>query len=76
MNRLKELREEKKLSQTEIANDLKTSQQQWSRWEKEEIRLSYDGLIKVSNYFNTSIDYILYKTDERKPYPKSKEKSE
>ena len=33
--------------------------------------MSYVQLIKLAEYYNTSIDYLLYITDERKPYPKS-----
>ena len=33
--------------------------------------MSYVQLIKLAEYYNTSIDYLLYVTDERKPYPKS-----
>jgi len=29
-----------------------------------------ETLKKLANYYNTSIDYLLYQTDERKPYPK------
>ena len=30
-----------------------------------------DSLIKLAKYYNTSIDYLLCLTDERKPYPRS-----
>ena len=33
--------------------------------------MPYVQLIKLAEYYNTSIDYLLYVTDERKPYPKS-----
>ncbi len=71
MNRLREMREDKDLYQKDIAKILNVSQQQYSRCETEENQLSYDGLIKLANFYNTSIDYLLYRTDERKPYPKS-----
>lgn len=71
MNRLRELREDKDLYQKDIAKLLSVSQQQYSRCETEENQLSYDGLIKLADFYNTSIDYLLYQTDTRKPYPKS-----
>lgn len=71
MNRLRELREDKDLLQKDIAKILNVSQQQYSRCESEENQLSYDGLIKLAEYYNTSIDYLLYRTDRRTPYPKS-----
>ena len=71
MNRLRELREDKDLYQKDIAQLLNVSQQQYSRCETEENQLSYDGLIKLADFYNTSIDYLLYQTDMRKPYPRS-----
>lgn len=71
MNRIKELREDHDLKQKDVAKILNISQQQYARYELEENEMAYGQLIKLSDYYNTSIDYILYVTDERKPYPKS-----
>ena len=71
MNRIKELREDKDLKQKDLAKILNISQQQYARYELEESEMSYDQLNKLANYYNTSIDYLLYRTDERKPYSKS-----
>lgn len=71
MNRLREIREDKDLYQKDLAKILNVSQQQYSRCETEENELSYDGLIKLADFYNTSIDYLLYRTDQKKPYPKS-----
>ena len=71
MNRIRELREDNDLLQKDIAKILNVSQQQYARYESEENQLSYDGLIKLATFYNTSIDYILYLTDLRKSYPKS-----
>lgn len=71
MNRLKEIREDKDLYQKDIAKILNVSQQQYSRIENNENELSYDGLIILSNFYKTSIDYLLYQTDVKTPYPKS-----
>ena len=76
MNRLREMREDKDLYQKDLAKILHVSQQQYSRFETEENQLSYDGLIKLADFYNTSIDYILYRTDIRKAYPKSIVKDE
>ena len=72
MNRLKDLREDKELLQKDLAKILNVSQQQYSRCETGENQLSYDGLIKLANFYNTSIDYILGITNIKKPYPKTK----
>lgn len=71
MNRIKELREDHDLKQKDVAKILNISQQQYARYELEENEMAYGQLIKLAEYYNTSIDYILYVTDERKPYPKS-----
>ena len=71
MNRLKELREDKDLYQKDIAKILNMSQTGYSQYETETNDIPTDILKKLSEYYNTSIDYLLYQTDERKPYPKS-----
>lgn len=71
MNRLREIREDNDLFQKDIAAILNVSQQTYSRYENGEISIDKDSLIKLATYYNTSIDYLLYLTDERKPYPKS-----
>ncbi len=71
MIRFKELREEKKLLQKDIANLLNVSQQHYSRLEKHENELDYDGLNKLANFYNTNIDYLLGFTNEKKAHKKS-----
>ncbi len=71
MNRLKELREDKDLYQKDIANYLKIDQSNYSKYELEKVNIPVDYLRLLADYYNTSIDYILYRTDERKPYTKS-----
>ena len=71
INRLKEIREDKDLSQLEIAKLLKVTQPQYSRYELGVNIIPLEKLEILANYYDTSIDYILYRTDERKPYPKS-----
>ena len=71
MNRLRELREDKDLYQKDIAKYLNMSQTGYSQYETETNDIPTDILKKLANYYNTSIDYLLYCTDERKPYPKS-----
>ena len=71
-NRLKDLREDKDLNQSEIAKVLKTTQQQYSKYEIG-IRLSpIDKLNILADFYKTSIDYIVGRTNIKKPYPKNK----
>ena len=71
MNRLKELREDKDLMQREIAKKLGITQRNYSYYETSQTILNEDILERLANYYNTSTDYILYRTDIREPYPKS-----
>ena len=71
MNRIKEIREDKGYTQTEIAKKLGITQRNYSYFETGQTMLTEEILNKIANLYNTSIDYLLYRTDERKPYPKS-----
>ena len=71
MNRLKEIREDKDLFQKDIAKMLHIDQSNYSKYELEKINIPIETLHKLADFYNTSIDYLLYRTDERKPYPKS-----
>jgi transcriptional regulator with XRE-family HTH domain len=72
MNRLKEMREDKDIYQKEMAQYLSIDQSNYSKYELEKINIPIETLKKLADYYHTSIDYILYRTDERQPYPKSK----
>ena len=72
MDRLREIRENNDLNQTDIAKILNVSQVAYSYYENGNRQLPIDILIKLAKYYNTSTDYLLYLTDEKKPYPKSK----
>ena len=64
-NRLKELREERHLTQLKVAMDLNLSQNSISRYESGAREAGYELLIRFADYYRTSIDYILGRTDER-----------
>lgn len=70
MDRLKKLREDKDLYQKDIADYLKIDQSNYSKYELEK-NIPIEYLRLLADYYNTSVDYILYRTDERKPYSKS-----
>ncbi len=71
MNRLKELREDNDIYQKDIANFLNIDQSNYSKYELEKINIPIETLKKLADYYNTSIDYILYRTDKKEAYPKS-----
>lgn len=62
--RLKELRKNSNLSQVDISNILGLKQQQYSRYEIGLRDMPLDKLIKLADYYNTSIDYILYRDND------------
>lgn len=72
MNRLKEMREDRDLLQKDIAELIHVDQSNYSKYELEKINIPIETLKKLADFYNTSTDYLLYKTDERKPYSKSK----
>ena len=69
INRLKEIRQDKDLYQKDIAQILNTSQKQYSLYETGIRLIPIDKLVTLAKYYNTSTDYLLGLTDERKPYP-------
>ena len=71
LNRLKELREDNDLLQKDVAKALGISQRNYSYIETGKTVLTEDLLRKLASYYETSIDYLLYLTDERLPYPPS-----
>lgn len=71
LNRLRELREDKDLYQKEVAKYLNMSQTGYSQYETETNDIPTEILKQLADFYHTSIDYLLYRTDERKPYPKS-----
>ena len=70
MNRIRDLREDSNKSQSEVAKFLGLQQNSYSQIETGKNTLQIDHLIKLSNLYETSTDYILGLTNERKPYPK------
>ena len=66
-NNLKEIRNSKKLLQTRVAMDLNITQETVSSYETGRVFPSSDMLIKLADYYNTSIDYLLGRTDYNMP---------
>ena len=66
--RIRDLREDKDLSQKEIAKILNMSQTGYSKYEVGTNDIPTKILIQLAQFYNTSIDYILGLTDEIKPY--------
>lgn len=65
--RIRSLREDRDLTQKEVAGILKKSQQGYAHLENEQARLSVEDLVALCEFYNVSADYILGLTDEIKP---------
>ncbi len=61
--RLKEIRKAKGISQLKMAIDLNTNQNTISRYETGEREPGINELIKIADYLNVSIDYLIERTD-------------
>lgn len=68
--RIRDLREDKDLSQTKLAKILGMSQTGYSKYETGENDIPTTILIKLALFHDTSIDYILGLTDQKLPYPR------
>ena len=66
--RLKELRKQHNISQLKLAIDLQLNQNAISRYETGVREADYSTLIKIADYFDVSIDYLLERTDNPSRY--------
>jgi transcriptional regulator with XRE-family HTH domain len=60
--RIKNLRQEKELTQTQLAKEIGVTQKQISKWELSVIEPNIYMLIKLANFFDVSIDYLVGRT--------------
>lgn len=67
--RLRDLREDRDLTQKTLADHLSVSQCTYSHYETERSRLPIDILIRLARYYTVSTDYILELTNVPTPYP-------
>lgn len=70
--RIKDLREDHDLKQQTIADYLQCSQVCYSYYERGARDIPTDVLCKLADFYGTSTDYLLGRTDESKPYPTAK----
>lgn len=67
--RLRELREDRQLSQRQLAEILNVKQNTYSQYETEKRQIPVAMLITLANYYNVSVDYLLCLTDIDEKYP-------
>lgn len=66
--RIRALREDKDINQTELAKAVNSTQRSISHYEKGEIEPPYKILIEIAKYFNVSLYYILGISDKQKKF--------
>ncbi len=64
MNRIKDLREDRDLTQEQVAKIIKTSQQQYSKIETGKANISAEKLMLLAKFYKVSVDYILGLSDK------------
>ena len=72
--RLRDLREDRDLSQRAVAELLHIRQNTSSQYETGHRQIPIALLIELSAFYGTSVDYLLGLTNEIKPYPRSSER--
>lgn len=70
--RLKDIREDRDITQKQLADYLHIKQNTYSQYENGQRGLPVEILCKLALYFNTSADYILELTDDPEPYKRAK----
>lgn len=72
--RIKSLREDRDLTQAELSKYLNISQVAYSYYELGKRSIPLELLSKLADFYHTSVDYLLYRTDTVKPYSERKNK--
>ena len=72
LEHLRALREDRDLSQADMAALLHVHQTTYSDYERGNLNIPIASLSALARYFDTSVDYLLDLTDQRAPYPRKK----
>lgn len=70
--RIRNLREDNDLTQQQIADMLYINRRTYAAYENDINSMTPETLCKIADIFNTSVDWLLGRTDEFAPYPKSR----
>ena len=74
-SRIRNLREDRDLTQKQMGEILNCSQRIYSNYECGDVDIPTQILIKLDKFHKTSVDYLLGLTDEKRPYPRKKDTS-
>ena len=72
--RIRNLREDRDLTQAQLAAYLHIYQTTYSDYELGNLNIPASVLIRLADYYMTSVDYLLGRTDEYRPYPPGRRK--
>lgn len=70
--RIRDLREDRDLRQKDMAEYLRCTQVSYSHYELGKRDIPTDVLIRLADFYGTSTDYLLGRTDVKQPYPESR----
>ena len=68
-SRLRDLREDRDMNQTDIAKMLKVHQTTYSDYELGRLNIPVSILHTLADFYHVSIDYLLGRTNRKEPYP-------
>lgn len=74
--RIRDIREDRDLKQKQIAAFLMCDQSLYSKYERGERSFPLEYVDRLADYFGTSVDYLLGRTDEKTPYPSGRRAKE
>ena len=66
--RIRDLREDRDLKQQQVAKDMLCDQSLYSKYERGERDVPLHIMLKLALYYQTSIDYLVGLTENKKPY--------
>lgn len=69
--RIKDLRQDRDLTQKDVANFLNVNQRTYSRYELGQHEMTIETICKLADYYNVSVDYLLKRTNIKTPYKKN-----
>ena len=73
--RIRDMRTDRGLTQSKIAELLHVSQNTYSQYEIGTTRFPLDAVIKLAEYYGVSVDYLVGLTDEPTPYPRKRKQT-
>lgn len=68
LNRIRDLRQDKDLTQAQLANILKIHTTKYARWEQNNMQMKFPDIIKIAKFYDVSIDYIAGLTNDKRKY--------